>query len=115
VLKDQNNFLGCTSPTLNQTVYRAVTSVRVTASPGVISSGDNLTLTATLNSKPNSASGSVTFTDGTSLLGHAAINDHSAILHTRRITGSGVHVITATYPGSKNFGASSGTVDVTVQ
>jgi hypothetical protein len=115
VYDGQANFLGSSSVPQDQVVHQATTSTRVSASQGTINSGASVTLSATLTSKPDSASGTVSFTDGGTTLGHASINGHTATYRTSRITGSGVHVITATYAGSTNFAGSSATVNVTVK
>jgi hypothetical protein len=94
------------------TVLSAVptaTSLRVSAA--TVTVGQSVTLTATVTAAPplidTPDSGSVTFMDGTTPLGSAAINS-SGIATLQVMLPPGTNVLTAGYSGSGIFQASSG-------
>ena len=68
----------------------------LTASPNPAAPGDEVTLTATVT--PNDATGTVTFTDGMTILDTVAVGGGTAELATSDL-GLGSHSITATYNG----------------
>ncbi len=84
----------------------ALTNVKLTSSVGLKSSanpskfGASVTLTATLNSQ--SATGTVTFYDGTNFLGAKPLSAGAASISTILLS-SGTHSLTAYYPGSGSF------------
>jgi subtilase family serine protease len=100
------------SGTATLTVTQLSPTVSVTATPSTVVYGNNVVLTATLNSL--TATGTVTFTD--SVIG--AIATVTVTAGTATTTTSalpvGVHTITAAYSGDTNDAAASGTTSVTV-
>ena len=97
------NYNGATKA-VTLTVVNATGTVTVSSSNGTSLFGVPITLTATI--VPASATGSVTFKDGTTTLGSAAITSGSATLTTSTLA-VGTHSITAVYGGSS--GVSGGT------
>jgi uncharacterized protein (TIGR03437 family) len=99
----------------------AGTTTSVTASAtGILTSG-SLILTATVSASAGSATptGSVLFTAGSAVLGTATLSGTGATVTAEaRVNGSqlavGNNSITASYGGATGFGASSGSVKVTV-
>lgn len=74
--------------------------------------GTSITLTATVS--PSSATGAVTFYDGSASLGSATISSGTATLATSSLT-MGSHTLTAAYGGSTTYSSStSNSVNVTV-
>ena len=76
---------------MHQLVYSKVT---LTGSPNPSVFGQTVTLTATISPVP--AGGTVTFKDGATLLGSAAVSGGTATLHTSALA-VGVHSITASF------------------
>ena len=102
------NFLGSTSSALSEKVNKANTITTLTSSLNPSTHTQPVTftvkVTATLTGTP---SGTVTFRDGSTVLGTATI---SATTHQAKLTTStlavGTHVITAKYSGNSNFNTS---------
>jgi hypothetical protein len=93
-------------------VRQVQTAISVSASTAVLSEGQSLTFTATLTIPagdpiPTSSDGTVTFYDGTTVLGTKALSDSSptATLTTSALS-VGDHVIFASYSGTSKFAAS---------
>jgi Bacterial Ig-like domain (group 3)/FG-GAP-like repeat len=71
--------------------------------------GQSVTFTATITSQfSGQATGSITFSDGSTVLGSAAVSANMASLTTSGFA-IGTHSITATYSGDSNFTASTST------
>jgi large repetitive protein len=101
--------LGSTSATLVQLVQSAsTTQIGSSANPSYY--GAPLTLTATVLS-PNStaATGTITFLDGTTLIGTASLSGGVATYRTSRLA-VGAHSITAVYGGDGGNGTSTSQV-----
>jgi hypothetical protein len=81
------------------TVTKAIGSVSLTVSPNPVVSGSQVTLTATVAS---GQTGTVTFFDGTTVLGSAAISGTMARLLIPTLVPA-LHTITADYNGDANF------------
>lgn len=104
---------GATSTAVTVTVGKASASLALAASSASPSAGQSVTFTATV-SGGSSASGTVTFNDGATVLGSAAISGTTATFTTAALA-IGAHSITAAYGGdSSNAAATSGAVTVTV-
>ena len=93
------NDLTSTSPTLTQTVVKAPTATKLTSSPNPSSLGQNVTLTATV--VPLTATGTVEFLHGSTVLGRVALNHGNATLATSTLS-AGPHSLTAFYQGDAN-------------
>jgi hypothetical protein len=95
-------------------VNAAASSVSLTSSANPAVLLNAVTLTATVGSTAGTPTGQVTFLDGATPLGSAAISSGVATLTTSTLT-TGAHSITATYTANGNFAASSSsTLSLTV-
>jgi len=118
------NFSGSGSPVLQLVVQNSFTITSLGANPSNAGVGQTVTFTAAVSATGSGGiglpSGSVTFMDGsvmlgTGTLGTAALNGTSATFSTSTLA-AGTHVITAVYSGDANFASStSGPVVVTVR
>ena len=108
-LNSRDYLLGFVPGTL--TVAKATPVVTVTSSLNPSTYGSSVTFTATV---PLDATGTVTFTDGTTTLGTATIASGQATLTTSTLAPA-THVITAQYAGDTNYnGATSATLSQVV-
>jgi hypothetical protein len=99
---DTNNNPATGSTT--QTVTRATTTVSLTSSVNPSSVNQSVTFTATV---PSNATGTVTFIDGSTILGTGTVSNGTAALTTSTLI-AGSHTITAGYGGdTSNSTASS--------
>jgi large repetitive protein len=110
------NFATSTSTTASHTVNQQSTTVSLTSSANPSVNGSPVTFTATVS--PNavgsfSATGTVTFMDGGSMLAVIALSNGSAQFGTPGLS-SGAHNISAVYSGDGNFTGSSNSVSQTV-
>jgi len=102
-----------TSAALTQTVNQLNTSVTLTSSANPSASGSLVTFTATVS--PSTATGTVTFIDGSTTLGPATISGGVATYGTSALS-AGSHSITAAYGGDSNdSGSTSSVFSQTVQ
>ena len=106
-------FAGSPSATLPQTVVAASTSTTISSSANSSSFGQTLRFTATVVSvvSPGTSvpAGTVTFLDGSSTLGTAALAGGKAVLVASAL-GAGTHTVAAVYRGTSDFNGSSGTL-----
>jgi hypothetical protein len=98
-----------------QTVTKVITTTTLTPSQATITLGDTVTLTATVAAGSNTALGIVTFYDGSTPLGSAALNgvagNDQAFLTTSLLSAAGsAHSIKATFQATTAFAASSSSV-----
>jgi hypothetical protein len=108
---DDNND-GSTSGAVTQTVNAVVTSTLLSISPNPSTYGQSVNFTAAVN--PSSATGSVTFKDGSKTLGTAALSGGSAIFSINSLA-VGSHSLTAVYSGDANdSNSTSGSITETV-
>jgi fibronectin-binding autotransporter adhesin len=106
------NFLTSTSAVLTQTVKQAGTTSSVTSSANPSVSGQAVTFTATIAPvSPGSGTptGSVTFDDGSTVLGTVALNNGTASFTTSSLAVA-THSIKAVYAGDTNFKVSTSAV-----
>ena len=103
-------FAGSTSTAaVTQVVDQASTTTTLAGSPNPSSLGQTVTFTATVAAvapATGTATGSVTFEDGTTTLGTAPLSGGTATFSTSSLT-VGSHNITAVYAGDANFAAST--------
>lgn len=98
------NFDTSTSGTLTQTINQATTSVTISSSSNPSGKGQPLALTANVTILPaggGTATGTVTFRDGASILGTGSLSGGKATFTTSTLT-MGNHSISATYDGDTN-------------
>jgi len=98
-----SNYGGSTSATLVQTVTQP-TGTSLTSNPNPSISGQLVTFTATIVF--SAATGTVTFFDGSTLLGSGTLSKSVASFATSTLA-AGWHNITATYSGDSNYGGST--------
>ncbi len=89
----------------------AGTTTSLTASNTELTSGQNVTLTATVAPQSGSGTpaGSVSFSDGANSIGTGALSSETASFSTSSLT-TGLHSITATYSGDSNFATSTSSI-----
>ncbi len=112
VYSGDDNFLTSTSAAVNQGVNPASTKTNVASSANPSTSGQSVTFTATIAVvAPGSGSptGTVTFKDGSTLLGTGSLSDGTASF-TIATLAVGTHSITAVYSGDGNFTSSTSSV-----
>jgi len=103
------NFAGSTA-TNSQIVSAIPTSVALVSSKNPSSAGDSVNFTATvspLNSGNFVPSGTVTFTDGSNVLGTPTLGSGGVASVTTSALTVGTHTISAVYSGDNIFGTSS--------
>jgi predicted outer membrane repeat protein len=106
-----STFSQSTSSVVNQVVNPGVT-VTVTGNPNPSGVNQQVTFTATVTpqSGTGTPTGTVTFLDGTNIIGTGTLTSGmTSIMFT--FTTTGMHVITARYNGDSTFGPGSGTVN----
>lgn len=109
-----SKFGQSTSKVLKQVVDKATTTTTLTSSQNPSDVGQSVTLTATVTPQYNGVpTGTVSFSDGTTLLKTVAVNKGAAKYTTKTLT-SGTHTITATYNGSTDFTGGSDSLTQTV-
>jgi hypothetical protein len=93
------------------TITQAAMGTTLSASPTSITSGQSLTLTATVtDASPNSTgtpTGTISFFDGSTLIGTTALSGGMASYATSALAPGVSHTLTASYSGDVNFTASS--------
>ncbi|MCR1782192.1 Ig-like domain-containing protein [Nocardioides carbamazepini] len=114
------NFVTSTSTTVGHTVNKAATKTTVTSTAPVAVFGQPVTFTATvavLAPGAGSASGTVTFTDGDTVLGAAPVGSATGGVASITVDSLtvGQHAVVATYDGDDSFSASLGSVAQKVQ
>jgi len=104
------NCLGSTSPVLKQVVNQASTTTGLTSSLNPSTYGQAVTFTATVTGEyGGTPTGTVSFYDGTTLLGTGALNSGVAT-YTASSLSMGTHSITGVYGGDTNFVGSTSPV-----
>ena len=101
-LVSQNYVVALVPGTLTIVSSRSITTLAASATSTQY--GDPVTLTATV--VPNSATGTVIFSNGSTVLGTGTVSGGIATLTTSTLN-AGTYIITANYEGDSNFGAST--------
>ena len=97
------------------TISQAGTTTSLGVGNGSITPGQSATLTAQVASLTSGApTGSVSFYDGTTLLGTSTLAGGSAVFSTSSLSPGATHTITAAYSGDINFTASSTTASTSI-
>ena len=99
------NYSGSVSTPVSQVVTMVSSTVALASSPNPSSFGAGVTLTATATA---GATGTVTFHEGTTVLGTGTISSGAATLTISSLAG-GTHSITAQYGGDANYSGSVST------
>ena len=84
----------------------AATSTTLGSSPNPSNAGQSVTFTATVTSGSGTPAGTVTFREGSTVLGTAPLSGGSAFFTTSSLT-SGSHPVTAQYGGDATFSGST--------
>jgi hypothetical protein len=92
------NHLASTSPVLLQTVNQGATSITLTSAPNPSVYGQPTTLTVTIS--PATATGTITFKDGSTTLGTGTLSGGVATFSLS--VPAGVHILSALYGGDAN-------------
>jgi hypothetical protein len=100
---DAKNGAGTSNP-VTETVGVSTTTTTLSVTPASSTFGQAVTLTATVT--PPSASGSVTFQDGSAIVGTVAVSAGTATSTTSTLA-TGSHLLTASYSGDFKNGAST--------
>jgi Bacterial Ig-like domain (group 3) len=110
-----SDFAGSTSAAVSQTVSKASSSLTLTSSPNPSTFGQSVTLTANVSGQFSGvATGTVTFSNGSSSLGSVSVSSNLATLATTDLP-VGTDSITAAYSGDSNFtGSTSSTLSQVV-
>jgi large repetitive protein len=108
-------YAGSISPTITQKVQQAVTSGTLIASANPSVAGKSDTLTVSITSNGGVPTGIVTFMDGTTVLGTAALNAQGIASFTVPSFSTGTHSITAVYLGDNNNLGTTPALTLTVQ
>ncbi len=104
-----------TSPALLQTVLSATTTT-LSSSVNPSTSGDPVTLTATVEGETFNPTGTVTFLDGAAVLGTVSVNASSVASLSTSALSVGLHPVTARYNGDAgNSGSNSEILDQNVR
>jgi len=108
-----DNDSGSSSAVVTQTVNPVSTSTLLSISPITSTSGQSVTFTVSVT--PNTATGTITFEDGSKTLGTATLSSGSATFSTNNLA-VGSHSITAVYGGDTydNGGTSSSITETVV-
>jgi hypothetical protein len=104
VFSGSGNYAGSTSAGLTQTVNGLPTTTTLASSATSITQGASITLTATVS--PLTATGTVTFKDGSTTLGTATLSNGSGSYSTSAL-GAGSHSLTAVYGGNQTYASST--------
>ena len=99
------DFAAGTSPAVDLTVKMAKTTTKLTSTPNPSTSGQAVTFTATITGAfGGSPTGTVTFTDGTTVIGtgNVSTTTRQATFVTSTLS-VGTHTITATYNGDSDY------------
>src|SRR5580700_7101549 len=102
-----STYNGSTSSILTQTVNKANSTVTLASSKNPSTYGTSVKFTATVT--PPAATGTVTFYDGSTMLGTGAISSGKATFSTSTLA-AGSHSITGYYGGDGNDNGSSSSV-----
>lgn len=103
---DTNDGAGVSTP-ISQVVNAAPTSTILVAAPSPGIAGKAVTLTATVTGSGGAAlTGSVQFTDGSTVLGSATVGAHGIAVLAATLT-PGAHALAASYTGDANDGTSA--------
>ncbi|HEY7427336.1 MAG TPA: Ig-like domain repeat protein [Gemmataceae bacterium] len=98
------------SASMTQTVEQAPTATSVTSSNDPALPGQPVTFTASVFAAYGTPTGTVTFEDGSTVLGTATLDANDNATFTTSSLTAGSHAITAVYGGDDNFTGSSGTL-----
>ena len=97
------------SPAIVQVVAKTTTTTSLTSSATTVPQGAPVQFTATVNSNAGTPAGNIQFMDGSTVIGSVALSVEGAAVFSISNLIVGQHIITASYPGDANDGASNST------
>lgn len=98
-----------TSPAIVQVVAKTTTTTSLISTATTVPQGAPVQFTATVNSNAGTPTGNIQFMDGSTVIGSVALSvDGAAVFNISNLI-VGQHIITASYPGDANDGASNST------
>jgi parallel beta-helix repeat protein len=103
------SFASSTSTPVTQTVTTSPTTTGLSASPNPVLLGGSVTFTATVTAGIGTPTGSVTFSDGTTVIGTGTLSGGQATLTTAAL-GAGSHSVSAAYGGDATYAPSTSSV-----
>ncbi len=103
-------YLPATSAVLNETVQSLGTTLGLTSSVNPVNVNGNTVLTATITSTSGTPTGTITFLDGTTVLGTAPLNASGIATLSVSFSTPGTHPLTATFPASGSYAAATSPV-----
>jgi Bacterial Ig-like domain (group 3)/FG-GAP-like repeat len=104
-------FIGSTSTGLVENITAAATATTFSVSPNPATAGQPVTLTATVSPAPTgSSAGTVSFYNGSTLLGTATVNSSGVATFTTSSLPAGTDNLTAVYSGNAGFATSTSSV-----
>jgi hypothetical protein len=101
-----SNYSAATQVQQSFSVGKGSTTIALSSSQNPSSIGQSVTFTATIATGGGTATGTVSFKDGTTTLGTAAVSANKATFTTASLT-SGIHSITAVYGGDSSYTTST--------
>jgi hypothetical protein len=110
-----NYYAGSTSTAVSIVAAKGVTVTSLTANPAMLTAGEDESFTATVapqnpvSGTTYTITGTVSFYDGTTLLGTVNISANAATLAGAKLADNVSHSITAVYSGDNNWLASTST------
>lgn len=112
VYNGDDNYESSTSPAATITVSKFGSTTTLTAAPATLQKGIPVALTAVVNAASGvstsiAPSGTVSFYDGSTLLGTQQVSSYSATLSNLTLDTTKSHLITAVYSGDTNFAGST--------
>jgi len=111
VYAGDTDHVASVSKVLAQTVVKATTKTALASSKNPSTHGTAVTFTATITPAFGGvATGTVTFKNGTTVLGTGTVNASNKATFTTSTLAVGTHSITASYPGNADFTASASAV-----
>jgi hypothetical protein len=119
VYNGDDNYEASTSPAVTITVSKFASTTTLTAEPATLQKGIPVALTAVVNaasgvSTSTAPTGTVSFYDGTTLLGTQQVSSYSATLSNIMLDTTKSHLVTAVYSGDTNYaGSTSNAVSLT--
>ncbi len=103
------NDSSSTSPAIVQVVAQTTTTTSLTSSATTVPEGVPVQFTATVNSNAGTPGGNIKFMDGSTVIGSVALSPAGSAVFGISNLIVGQHIITASYPGDTNDGASNST------
>jgi hypothetical protein len=103
-------FQAANSAVLNETVQTLGTTLGLTSSVNPVNVNANTVLTATATSTSGTPTGTITFMDGSTVLGTAPLNASGVATLTVSFSNPGTHPLTASYPATGAYDAATSPV-----